>query len=590
MRLSPIAPALAVLLLATGCAHDPGFSEGQSLIEAGNFEAGLAKIAQAAKHDPSNRKYQVYYYRERDIALHDDLAAAEQARAQGDWDAAEVLYRKMLALDPADPRAKAGIASLAVARRHREMLSQAAALLKKGDLPEARDKVREVLVEDGSNRDAQRLERRIEERAMLERATQPHLAAALRKTVSLEFRDASLRQVLDVLSRRAGLKFILDRDVRPGLTTNISVSDTPLDQALGFILATNQLRQKVLNSHTLLIYPNTRAKKREYGDTIVKSFYLVNSDAKETAGMIKALVKTKDMFVDEKRNLLIIRDTPAAVRMAERLVANQDLAEPEVMLELEVMEVGTNVLKNLGIQYPDMINYSLVGAGGTPGTVTLPEWLNRSAGLVRMTVSDPFLALKLQDQIGRTNLLANPRIRVKNKQHAKIHIGDRVPVITTTTTSTGFASESVNYLDVGLKLDVEPTVYLDDDVGINIKLEVSSIVRQIQSSTGTLTYQIGTRTASTVLRLHDGETQVLAGLISDEDRRNINQIPGIGDIPILGRLFGSHSDTKNKTEVVLLITPHVVRSLARPPLRFEEFPGGTDASIGAPPLVLNEPK
>ena len=378
--------------------------------------------------------------------------------------------------------------------------------------------------------------------------------------------------------------------MRAGLKTTISVSDTPLDEVLGFILTTNQLKQKVLNSRTLLIYPNTQAKNREYGDTVVKSFYLANADAKETAGMIKALVKTKDMFVDEKRNLLMMRDTPDAVRMAERLVANQDLAEPEVMLEVEVMEVGTNVLKELGIQYPDTISYSLVGAGGTPGTVALPEWLNRNASLVRMSVSDPFLALKLKDQIGRTNLLANPRIRVKNKEHAKIHIGDRVPVITTTTTSTGFAAESVNYLDVGLKLDVEPTVYLDDDVGIKIGLEVSSIVRQIQSTTGTLTYQIGTRTANTVLRLHDGETQVLAGLISDEDRRNVNQIPGIGDIPILGRLFGSHSDTKNKTEVVLLMTPHVVRSLARPALRFEEFPGGTDAAIGAPPLVLNGSK
>ena len=239
--------------------------------------------------------------------------------------------------------------------------------------------MREVLAEDGSSREAQRLERRIEERSMLELAARPRLAAALRKPVSLEFRDASLRQVLDVLSHRVGLKFILDRDVKPDLRTTISVNDTALDEVLGFIYFTNQLKQKVLNSNTLLIYPNTQAKIREYGDTLVKSFYLANSDAKQTAEMIKALVKTKDMFVDEKRNLLMIRDTPDAVRMAERLVANQDLAEPEVMLELEVMEVGTNVLKNLGIQYPDQVNYSLVGSGGTPGTVSLPEWLGTEA-------------------------------------------------------------------------------------------------------------------------------------------------------------------------------------------------------------------
>jgi general secretion pathway protein D len=161
-----------------------------------------------------------------------------------------------------------------------------------------------------------------------------------------------------------------------------------------------------------------------------------------------------------------------------------------------------------------------------------------------------------------------------------------VPVITTTSTATGFVSESVTYLDVGLKLDVEPTIYLEDDVGIKIGLEVSNIVREIKSTSGTLTYQVGTRNAATSLRLKDGETQVLAGLISDEDRRSAVQIPGLGSLPFLGRLFGSNQDTRNKTEIVLLITPRVLRNLARPELRFEQFPGGTEAAAGAPPLLL----
>jgi len=123
-------------------------------------------------------------------------------------------------------------------------------------------------------------------------------------------------------------------------------------------------------------------------------------------------------------------------------------------------------------------------------------------------------------------------------------------------------------------------------VGIKVGLEVSSIVREIKSTAGTLTYQLGTRNASTSLRLRDGETQVLAGLISDEDRKTANQIPGLGDLPILGRLFGSHSDTTTKTEIVLLITPRIVRNVARPDLRMEEFASGTEAAIGVPPLVL----
>ena len=166
---------------------------------------------------------------------------------------------------------------------------------------------------------------------------------------------------------------------------------------------------------------------------------------------------------------------------------------------------------------------------------------------MRLTVSDPLIAFNLRQQVGRSNILANPRIRVKNREKAHIHIGDKVPVITTTAGATGFVSESVNYLDVGLKLDVEPQVFLEDDVGIKVALEVSNVGQQIKTSSGTIAYQVGTRNASTTLRLHDGETQVLAGLINNEDRRNTTQVPGLANLPVAGRLFQSKENTANKT-------------------------------------------
>lgn len=147
-------------------------------------------------------------------------------------------------------------------------------------------------------------------------------------------------------------------------------------------------------------------------------------------------------------------------------------------------------------------------------------------------------------------------------------------------------SESVNYLDVGLKLDVEPQVYLDNEVGIKVGLEVSSIVREIRSQSGSLTYQVGTRNAQTVLRLKDGETQVLAGLISDEDRKSASKIPGLGDLPLLGHLFSTHSDEATKTEIILLITPRIVRNIIRPDAAASEFSSGTDTSVGGPSLSL----
>jgi general secretion pathway protein D len=279
-------------------------------------------------------------------------------------------------------------------------------------------------------------------------------------------------------------------------------------------------------------------------------------------------------------NLLVIRDTLEAVRVVEKLIANQDLADAEVMLEVEVLEVGRTLLTQIGITWPSSLGVGLVGAAGVAGQLTGTEARHITGGLVRVTVNDPLIALQLRELAGRTNLLANPRIRVKNKEKARIHIGDRVPVITTTAGATGFVAESVNYLDVGLKLEVEPLVSLQDDVGIRVGLEVSNISNQTRSSSGTIAYQVGTRNASTTLRLHDGETQVLAGLINDEDRRVATQVPGLAQLPVIGRLFSATNDTANKTEIVLLITPRVIRNIERPGPSLEQFNSGTELEVG----------
>jgi general secretion pathway protein D len=573
------------LLLLAGCAAQRAFDEGRELIDAGKIPEGLAKIDEAYQLDPKNKSYREHYFKQRDFAVHRYLALAEKARISSLLDEAQAAYQQALVVDPANPRAAAGLESLRIERRHRALLADAEENFKKGNEQAAYAKVKAVLSENSGNREAQLLLRRLEEKSFRAAGVAPRLGASLNKPITLEFRDAPLRAVFEMISKNSGLNFLFDRDVRPDLRTTLFVRNTSIEDVIRFILVTNQLERKVLNENTLLVYPNTPAKAKDYQELMMRSFYLANADVKQMASMVKALVKTKDMYIDEKLNALVIRDTPEAVRVVERLIANQDLAEPEVMLEVEVLEVATSLLTQLGIRWPTQASASVVGASGA-GALTLQELRNRNASMVRLSVTDPLIIANLQEQVGKTNLLANPRIRVKNREKAKVHIGDKVPVITSTTTATGVISESVTYLDVGLKLDVEPTVFLEDDVGIKVGLDVSSIVQQIRSASGSVTYQIGTRNAATVLRLKDGETQVLAGLINDEDRRIADSVPGIGDLPIVGRLFSSHNNTQTKTEVVLLITPRILRNLARPELRFEEFPSGTESVIGAPPLVL----
>ncbi|MEA3195184.1 MAG: ral secretion pathway protein [Betaproteobacteria bacterium] len=576
---------IALLSLAACATHDK-FQENRGLIEAGNVDEGLARIAEQVKQNPNDVELRNYYLRHRALAVQNYLAMGDNALGSAQLDAAAASYNRALGLEADNARAKAGLQTIDAARKHQLALGEAEAALKAGNSKQAAARLREVLKENPRHREANAMLRRIEEQEVKAEAAAPELTAALKKPITLEFRDAPLRSVFELISKQTGLNFIFDKDVGPEVKTTVFVRNTSIEDVIRFVLVTNQLERKVLNDNTVLIYPNTPAKARDYKDLVVRSFYLANADVKQTATMVRQLVKTRDLFVDEKLNLLVVRDTPEAIRIVEKLIASQDLAEPEVMLEVEVIEVSHSTLTQLGIQWPGQVAAGIIGAGGVPGQITGKELLAFNSGLVRITASDPLLALNLRQQAGRTNVLANPRIRAKSREKARIHIGDKVPVITTTAGATGFVSESITYLEVGLKLEVEPQVYLDNDVGIKVGLEVSNVGQQTKTSSGTIAYTVGTRNTATTLRLRDGETQVLAGLISDEDRRNASQVPGLSKMPVLGRLFKSTDDNITKTEIVLLMTPRVVRNIERPSARIEHFVSGTDAEVGGAGLAL----
>ncbi len=575
------------ILLLLGCATDQSFLRATQMVEEGHVEEGLQKMDAMSKANPNKIGYRAAHRRERDKYLNQLLAQGDKQRLQGKPEDAEPFYQRVIKLDAGNPRALAGLAAAQTETRHRRIIAEAKAAMEAGSLDGAQEKLRAVLAENPGHREARALARSIDEQKTHAVAAPAILKSALRKPVTLEFRDASLKSVFEVLSKTSGINFVFDRDVRPDLKVTIYVRGTTIEDAIQFLIATNQLEKKVLNENTVLVYPNLPNKAREYQELMVKSFYLANADVKQTLNLIKTVVKTRDVFIDERLNLLVMRDTPEAIRLAEKLIAAQDLAEPEVMLEMEVLEIGRSRLQELGIRFPSQVALGVQGAAGVPGQATLRELQNFNSSLVPVSITDPALLINMRKQDGDTNILANPRIRVKNREKAKIHIGDKLPVITTTSTANVGVSESVVYLDVGLKLDIEPNIYLEDEVSMKVGLEVSNIIQEIKSANGTLTYRLGSRNTSTVLRLKNGETQVLAGLIQDEERNTADKVPGLGDLPILGRLFGSRKDERNKTEIVLLITPYVVRNLDRPPASVLEFASGTEGSIGAAPLRLS---
>lgn len=569
------ATLLLLSALMCACATQVAVQEARQLYNQGKVEESLARLRAALDESPTNPELRTMYLTLRDRGVATWLSQGDAAQRGGKQQEAEGYYRRVLLVDAGNPLAKAGLQSVERSVRHTKLHQEAEIAIRKKDDEGARAALRTILAEDPANQTARRLLSALEEKTAKPHAD-PQLSAALKRTLSIDFKDAALKQVFEIFSRTAPINFVFDKDVKGDQKTTVFLKGTTIKDALDVVLLTNQLEQRVLDRNTILIYPNTPAKLKDYQTLAVRSFFLAHADAEQVANTLKTILRSRDVIVDKKQNMLIMRDTSDAVRMAERLVALHDLPEPEVMLEVEILEVNRNRLTELGIKFPEQLSLSPLPATAG-GVVTLNDLLHLTASRVAANVSP--LNINARGLDGDIKLLANPRIRARNRETAKVLIGDRVPNITSTSTATGFVAENVQYLDVGLKLDVTPVISIDNEIAIKISLEVSNIANQIKTTSGTLAYQIGTRTASTVLRLKDGENQVLAGLISDEDRRTTNKLPGFGDLPIIGRLFSSSLSEAKKNEIVLSITPHLIRNTPRPEMHQMEFYAGTESSL-----------
>lgn len=575
---------ILVVVLLSACGSTGRFREANKLFENGDYVPAVQAYRDVAEANPTDVRYQQGYLLKQREALNRIFEKAESARRTGDLAQAEKWYQVALQVDPGDDQANEWLRRLGAMRRHNEQLINADELITKGDLEIAEQVVRQVLAEEPDNARA----RNSLDRINAEKASQAHrvtdgLDGKFKKPVTIEFRDVPMRVAFDVLSKASGINFVYDQEIRPDLKVTVFLRKIPLDEAIRAICLSTQLDSRVLNANSVLIYPNTPQKTAEYKQLSIRSFYLANADAKKVADNLKAILKIENVIVDEKLNMIVMRDTPEAIRLAEKLIALQDIGEPEVVLDVEVLEMKHTTLLDMGVSLPSEIGVSAVAPTQTSGALTVNQFRGLNSSNIYVTV--PSATIKLHDEGSDAKILANPKIRVKSREKASILIGDKVPVITSTSTSTGFVAETVSYVDVGLKLEVEPSVFMGDEVSMKVNLEVSNLVREIVSRSGTLSYQIGTRNAQTVLRLKDGETQILAGLINREDRAVSSGWPGLSHFPILGRLFGTKKNDRQDTEIVLSITPHLVRGIPRASLDALEFDSGTANRLSGSPMA-----
>lgn len=404
----------------------------------------------------------------------------------------------------------------------------------------------------------------------------PSLDESLLKPVTLSVSNGSIKALFEALALSHKLNFVLDRDLKGDALASVSLRDVPFDEAIEQILSANGLEMRIVNANTVFVYQATPQKYKEHQDLIVRNFFIESADVKEMGNLLKTVLKLTDVHIDAKRSVLVVRDTAKNLQAVEKLLAAHDQAEPEVMLEVEILEFNHSLSNTVGIQLPTQVSW------GVANPITLNALNSLTSSNVNVTGLSTLLQLNMQSQSAVTKVLANPKIRIRNREKAKFHVGDKVPVITSTTypgTLSGATSSSVSYLDVGIKLEFEPVIQLDGQVVIKTTLEDSSITDKIVNN-GTTAYQLGTRNVSTTLTLRDGEMQILAGLIRSDEQNTTNQVPGISGLPILGRLFQNPSKSNLKKEILLSLTPRVLKNIHRPSDDLLQINTGSDARSG----------
>jgi len=418
-----------------------------------------------------------------------------------------------------------------------------------------------------------------ETKLIVEDETGERLKVSSHAPITLNFRQTDVRTAFEFIAKSFGIDVVFDEGVKT-MPVTLFAKDVTFEEALGLILVTTKTFYKTVGANTILVAPDSKDKRGQYEDQLVRVFQLTNIHAKEMADVLKGVVPLKKVIINDDLNTIIVRDTEEAIKVAEKVIAVNDRRPAELILEVEILEVNRSKAERLGL---DLGSYSLKASIPTAATIPLK-------GSIRNAVRDsailtlPTATFNFYKQDVDAKTLANPRVRVLNGKNAKIHIGDRVPLrAATIQDATGQVRTTYDYKDIGIKLTAEPIIHLDNSVTVKLGLEVSSLGQNI-GTTAEPAYSIGTRNADTFMLLRDGETAILGGLIRDEDRKARVRVPLLGDIPVIGYIFTSADDSGGRTDVLLTITPRVVRGWDLPDKESQMFVSGSEDRLSSQPL------
>jgi general secretion pathway protein D len=535
-RTSCLAVALALTTALAGCATTASFRSGQQAEQQQDYDRAVAEYTATLKKHPNDRTTQLALERAKLRAAQDHFARARRFEATAKLDEALVELQIAAELNPGSADIDDALRGVRTQLRTKVLVAR-----------EGKTQL-ETLIEQSQNLGPSGLD----------------LPTDVRMPASLVFRDASARDIYTVMARYANLNIVFDplfRDER----ISIDLSNVTLDQALAAISAATRTFYKMTAQRTITVIPDTAAKRREYEEEVVRTFYLSNADLKETIDLLRIVVDARRIAPLTGTNALTIKDTPQRVAATGRIIQAIDKARPEVVIDVELLEVNRTRLLEYGLQFasPTSAPTGIDGvANANRDNLTLQNLRNLSQSDIILT-NLPTLYYRLLKSDSNTRTLANPQLRTSEGVPAQARFGEQIPVPVTTFSpiATGGVAQqpitSFQYQNIGVNIDITPRTHHDDDVSLALKVVVNSL-----SGTGFGGLPtFGNREITTSIRLRDGETNLLAGLIRDDERTVMEGIPGLSDLPIVGRLFAHNRKATEQTDVVLTITPHIIRVL-----------------------------
>ena len=542
-----------VAALGTGCATSASFRAGQQAERVDDYDRAVVEYAKALRENPDDHDARLALDRAKLRASQDHFFRGRRFAAAERYEQALVELQLASELNPTSGEVESA-------------------------LRDTRQRLRtRIAVQRGGKTELQSLIERSRE------LPPPglDLPEGTKLPDSLVFSSANSRSVFTALARFTGLNVIFDPGFRDS-TISVDLRNATLEDALSSVTASTRTFYRVTAPRTITIVPDTPAKRREYEESIVRTFYLSNAEVKEVIDLLRIVVDVRQIAPISATNAISLKDTPERIEAAGRLIAAIDKARPEVVIDVELLEVDRTKLLEYGLQIASPNSDGISGAADVNReNFTLQDLRNLTSADVFLT-GVPGIYYRLLKNDSNTRTLANPQLRTSEGVAAQAKFGERVPV--PITTFAPFATGGINqqpitsfvYENIGVNIDITPRTHHDDEVSLALKIALSNISGKGFGDLPTF----GNREINTTIRLKDGETNMLAGLIRDNERTVLAGVPGLSDLPLIGRLFANNRKESQQTDIVLTITPHIVRVLDLSEADLRPFSLGRDGGSG----------